>query len=251
MDEDVLRQIGLTESEIKVYLALLQLKDASRSAIVAESGIAGSKIYDVLERLQKKGLVSIYYLNTIKHFKAISPMQIIDYLDEKQENIEKAKRQIENAMPRLMQLFMEDIEEQEIELMSGTRGLSIIFKEQVEMLKPGEICYVIGGTKGSDEGDVLAFFEKVHLWREKKGIKTKMLFNIRQKASTEKHYSNKKYPYSETRYIKHTSPVAINFWADRTAILIFGKKTSAIYIKSKDVSKSFKEYFQLLWDTSR
>ncbi|MFH1649671.1 MAG: helix-turn-helix domain-containing protein [Candidatus Woesearchaeota archaeon] len=251
MNETALRTIGLTDSEIKVYRALLELKDATRGAIVSESGIAGSKVYDVLDRLQQKGLVSIYMLNSVKHFKAVSPKQILTYLEEKREDLDQVKVQVEKILPNLISLFEDGREEQEIELMSGLQGLNIIFKEQVDMLKPGETCYVIGGTKGSDEEDVLAFFEKVHLWREEKKIKTKMLFNVRQKGSTETHYPGEKFPNSETKYIKHTSPVAINIWADRTAILIFGKKTSAIYIKSQDVANSFMEYFDILWKTAQ
>ena len=74
-----------------------------------------------------------------------------------------------------------------------------------------------------------------------------MLFNIAQKESTEKLYSNKKFPSTTTRYIKHTSPVAINVYKDRTVIIIFSKDISSVYIKSQEVANSFKEYFDLLW----
>lgn len=251
LNTESLREIGLTDSEIKVYIALLELKDATRSPIVAKSQISGSKVYDVLGRLQEKGLVSIYTKNKVKHFKAINPKQILSYLEEKKEHINSAEQDIEKILPTLTQLFLEGSVEQEVELMTGLKGLDIIFREQVDMLSAGENCYVIGGTRGSDEDNILAFFERVHLWREKKKINTKMLLNDHQISSTEKHYPTKTFPYSETRYIKHSSPVAINIWTDRTAILIFGKKTSAIYIKSQEVANSFIDYFSILWKTSK
>ena len=118
-------------------------------------------------------------------------------------------------------------------------------------MNKGDTCYVIGGTKGVDEEIVQAFFEKVHIWRREKGIKTKMLFNLSQKESTEQLYSSKKYPDTTTRYIQHTSPVAINVYKNKTIIIIFGRKMSAISIKSADVAKSFIEYFNLLWTSSK
>ena len=41
MEQNVLLQIGLTESEQKVYLALLDLGDNTRRQIVNKSGVAG------------------------------------------------------------------------------------------------------------------------------------------------------------------------------------------------------------------
>ena len=45
MDLQLLRNIGLTDSEIKVYFALLELGSSSKGPIVNESKVASSKIY--------------------------------------------------------------------------------------------------------------------------------------------------------------------------------------------------------------
>ena len=126
----------------------------------------------------------------------------------------------------------------------------MLFKEQVALLNKGDICYVMGGTRGSDEIEVLAFFKKVHLWREKKGIKSKMLFNESQRETMLNRYPKKAFPSTSINFITHSSPVAINIYANRTVIIIFGKKISAIQIFSKDVAESFIEYFNLIWETS-
>ena len=53
-----LLKVGLTDGESKVYLALSQLGSSTVGPIVKKSGIAYSNIYDVLDRLTKKGIVS-------------------------------------------------------------------------------------------------------------------------------------------------------------------------------------------------
>ena len=249
--EQVFKELGLTQSEIKVYLALLELGDSTRSDIVNKSGIAGSKVYDILEKLKEKGLISIYDQNRVRHFKPVNPKQILNYIEGKREQINKIELDAKSILPALLLKFNSSAKEQEVELLSGLKGLEILFKEQVDILNAGEICYVIGGTKGTEEGPVVAFFQKIHLLREQKKIKTKMLYNFRQKISTEKFYSSKKYPHTETRYIQHSSPVAINVYEDRTVIIIFGEAITAIHIKSEDVAKSFKEYFDLLWKQAK
>jgi sugar-specific transcriptional regulator TrmB len=248
MIENVLKELGLTDSEVKVYLTLLELGDSTRTNIVNKSKIAGSKVYDILEKLKQKGLVTIYIKDKIKHFKPVSPKQILNYIEDKKDSIVSMKQQAENILPQLLLMFNSSKADEEVELYEGLKGLQAIFYEQIEIMKPDETAYVIGGTRGSDEEHVMAFFQKIHDLRAKKKIITKMLYNKRQKANTEKLFNS--YKYTTTRYIDHTSPVAINIYKNRTVIIIFGKKITAIHIKSIDVANSFMEYFNILWRQS-
>ena len=49
--KDELKKLGLTEGEASVYLALLKLNSSTVGAIVKDSGVSYSKIYEVLGRL--------------------------------------------------------------------------------------------------------------------------------------------------------------------------------------------------------
>src|SRR3989338_1850320 len=119
MQDTILSEIGLTESEIKVYKALLELGDSTRGDIVNKAQIAGSKIYEILERLQEKGLVSVYVQNKIKHFKAANPKQLIIYLEQKQHNLQNVSQQTRQLLPQLLALYKSSNEEQELELYRG------------------------------------------------------------------------------------------------------------------------------------
>ena len=254
MNSEVLKEIGLTDSESKVYLALLELGDSTRIDLVKKSKIAGSKIYEVLEKLQEKGLASVYLKNKIKHFKPTNPNQILSFLESKKEKIINIEKKAKLILPQLLLSYNSSIEDEEVEVLSGIKGLEVIFREQIDTLKKDDICYVISGTWGTGEEQeslVQTFFEKIHLMRENKKIKTKMLFNLKQKDTTEKLYSSKRFPLTTTRYIEHASPVAINLYKDRTVVIIFGKKISSICISSQDVSNSFLEYFNMLWGQAK
>jgi sugar-specific transcriptional regulator TrmB len=253
MKEEILTEIGLSESEKKVYLTLLDLGDSTRGQIVNKSGVTGSKIYELLEKLQNKGLVSIYIKDKVRHFKPTNPKQLLHYLQDKKNNIAFLEKQAQNILPELLSRFSSSKEDQEVELISGMKGLDIIFREQVDTLKKGETCYVIGGTWGTGEIKetlVQSFFEKISMMREKKKIKTKMLFNKSQKETTHKLYGTHLYPSTKVKYFEHTAPVAINIYKNKTIIIIFGKQITSIYIKSQDVANSFIEYFNLLWKSA-
>ena len=70
MQLEELEQIGLTKGEIKVYVALLELGESTKTPIARKSEVSPGKVYDVLERLLRKGLVS-----TIKMFGEMSEYQ--------------------------------------------------------------------------------------------------------------------------------------------------------------------------------
>ena len=58
MDITVLFEAGLTVNEAKVYIALLERGSSAVNDITKASGVHRVNVYDVIERLQTKGLIS-------------------------------------------------------------------------------------------------------------------------------------------------------------------------------------------------
>lgn len=58
MDILDLKKIGLTDGEIRLYDALLEIGETTRTKLAKKSGISPSKIYDIANRLIEKGIVS-------------------------------------------------------------------------------------------------------------------------------------------------------------------------------------------------
>src|SRR3989338_647839 len=57
MEAKILTEIGLTQKESEVYLALVELGSSSASNIIQKTGFHRAVVYDLLERLIEKGLV--------------------------------------------------------------------------------------------------------------------------------------------------------------------------------------------------
>ncbi|MHA2069961.1 MAG: helix-turn-helix domain-containing protein, partial [Candidatus Thorarchaeota archaeon] len=73
MEIQDLRNIGLTDGEIRIYEALLELGETTRTQLAKKSGVSPSKIYDVTNRLIEKGIVSAVKKDGILHFSAANP----------------------------------------------------------------------------------------------------------------------------------------------------------------------------------
>ena len=66
MVELKLKDIGLTDYESKVYLALLEIGEGTSGEIINKAGIHTGKIYEILASLKNKGLISEVIVNNIK-----------------------------------------------------------------------------------------------------------------------------------------------------------------------------------------
>lgn len=102
MNIEVLRGIGLTEGESKVYLALLGLGQTTTGPIVKKAGVTTSKSYKILSRLEEKGLVSHVFKSKVKYFKAAPPPKVLDLIKKKQEELEQRRWEVEKKMPELL-----------------------------------------------------------------------------------------------------------------------------------------------------
>src|SRR3989344_2562392 len=124
MNIPILEKIGLTEGEIKVYLALLKLGETTAGPIVDESRVTRSKIYDILERLKQKGMVSYITKESTKYFCAAKPSTLLDYLSNKEQEIIKDKESISEIIPQLESQYKKKLENKVAEVYLGINGKS-------------------------------------------------------------------------------------------------------------------------------
>ncbi len=74
-----LKSLGLTKYEALVYIALLRVESASATEIHEISGVPRASVYPVLDKLMKKGLVSVSN-TTPKRFDAAPPDEGVEHL---------------------------------------------------------------------------------------------------------------------------------------------------------------------------
>src|SRR3989338_4257999 len=98
MNTSVLKKIGLTDTEIKIYVELLSIGATSAGKIVEETGIYRKNLYDALNKLIEKGLVTYVIENKIKFFQPKNPESLINYLEEKKAQIDERKKEIQKSI---------------------------------------------------------------------------------------------------------------------------------------------------------
>lgn len=242
MDESILRDIGLTESEIKVYLALLELGSSKKANIVKKAKIASSKIYEITDKLINKGLVSYIVKDNVKYFNASPPSRIKSYLDDKQKKIEVQQNKLEQFLPQLALLQNLEKNKTNAEIFAGWKGLQTVYDDLLDSLKKDDEYFVFGASKGLDEKKVKSFYTRFSSKAIRKNLKANIIFNKDAKGNIPDVGK-----YSKVRYLDHITPSETLIYKDKTAIVILDKEPIVILITSEMVARSFKEYFKILW----
>ncbi len=245
-----LKTIGLTDSEIKVYLALLKLGISAKGEILREARIAPSKIYHVLDKLMDKGLVSLIIKNNVKRFSAAPVSRIKDYLDKKKEELEEEEKAISKILPNLESLQRKHLEKTTAEIFFGWKGMETVYSSIIDGAKKGQTAYVLGASKGADPEKSKRFFAKYGAKAHQGGIKINVLFN---ESSRQYAYESEKeagIKYSK-RFLPITTPVEIAIIRGKTAIVMLKEEPLVILIHDRETSESFLSYFEQLWKIAK
>ena len=245
-DNDIqdLLKIGLTEGESKVYLALIELGSSTVGPIVKKSGVAYSNIYDILQRLMEKGLVSYIIKNKTKHFQAVSPANLLDYLEKKEEEINNQKKLLKNFLPRLEEL-QKLKPEQDAEIFIGIKGLKSAYEKLLKgATKTDEdLFFYIHEEEYAEESD-LFYFSIQNLLKKTtpRGIVNK--FAIKSKFI-------KKARFIDVRYVEFPIPGNIEVCSNKLLLISWKKPIIAVLIHSQSISDNFRNYFETVWKIAK
>ena len=219
MNTKLLKEIGLTETEIKVYLALLSLGTTSAGKIVEQTGVYRKNLYDALNKLIDKGLVTYVIENKIKFFQPKNPENLFRYLEEKRNKISEKEEELRQELPQLQQKFISLTPEIESENYRGTEGIKTILKE---CLNHKEVLFI--GATGDVENRLPYFWPQYNKKREKLKCKWKLLLDYEAKVK----------PITKSKYYEYkvlpkilSSPNVIYIYGDSVANILWLDKPLA------------------------
>jgi sugar-specific transcriptional regulator TrmB len=248
-NEIILQELGLTKNETKVYLALLEIGLTTTSKIIKQVGINTSKVYESLERLLKKGLVSYTLIKNKKHWQAEDPKQLTTFLDEQKKEINEKQNKIEQIIPQLLTLQRLNNATAEYRIFEGIKGIKTAREEALKILKKGDTFYLILSTYPKNK-NLDGYYAEFQERRAKKGIKYKAIFNNLFKEEGE---HRKALINSEIKYVvpEVLAPTWTEIYGDCVCIGVMGSKPSVFVIKNADVAKGYTELFSNLWKQAK
>ncbi|MBI4129292.1 hypothetical protein HY464_01210 [Candidatus Peregrinibacteria bacterium] len=128
----LLREAGLEDKEIEIYLALLALKVARVSVIAKAARQTRSHTYLLLRALMVKGLVSEVEREKVLQFIAESPQRLLAYLTDRAEEMHRVKGLLEGVMPTLAALTSPFPGKPRVTLLQGVEGMKQLYRDVLQ-----------------------------------------------------------------------------------------------------------------------
>ncbi|MFC1697598.1 TrmB family transcriptional regulator [Nanoarchaeota archaeon] len=236
MNTKILEDIGLTQGEIKVYLALLEQGPSSAGEILKQAKIQNSVFHFNINRLIEKGLVAYRKKNKFRIYSAADPNQFLTYMKDKET-------QIKTFLPQLKAKQAFAKEKEEAEIFEGKKGIMTALNILIEDTKPGDEFLFYPDEYQLRDEEIEKFFIRYNTKRKDKKLKVKAIATKEFKQNLDKLKNVK------TKYTNLPLPSNQGICNNKLIIMTWDKNPRAILITSRSVVSRQKRFFNALWES--
>lgn len=227
MKEEILKSLGLSDKEIKIYLASLQLGSSLVQDIANFAKLNRTSAYDLLKSLEQKGFVSYTIQSGKRFYQATQPNKIIGMLKEREELVKK-------ILPELNSLSESTTKRPNVEVYMGKEGLKTIFENILSEAKSFSVIASKNQLANLFEYYFPHFVER----RKKNKIKVRIISEVQP--------LDKEAPY---KLIKKNIKTATWLYNGKIAMVSLEEKEPiGILINEKNFYETHQTMFDLLWD---
>lgn len=243
-----LKEVGLTELEIKLYSLSLALGPSLVSKLSTHMGVSRPNIYKIIKGLEKHELARFTSKKGYnRKFVVDSPSKVIELLRNKQRQLQVYDEQIAPLIPNLLAIYKQGEAPPKIRAEEDRTQLTIIFTKIFEEAKD-EILFM-GSTKDLDELVTFTRLQKHIKRRVSRGIKARILVFRDEDAEMLKRDDRQE--LRETRFIKNLKPFSTSFYLFANKVILWQPKAPlAIIIEDEYIAEMKKNIFENIWDNS-
>lgn len=233
-----LLKIGLTKSETKIYLYLLEQGISTPPQIAKGTKIQRTNTYNVLRSLTDKSLIKAQTVSSRKAYIARDPETLVTEVEQK-------KKAITKLVPELRMLYKAQVHKPQIQFFEGWEEVKNVY---ISCLEAKQII-----SAGSP-GQLMQTDPKFFAWYNKALSKKKVIYyDIINTASKKTIPETKKFlgQLYQAKVIPakfQSIPTDILVWNDKVAIISLDQPIFGTVLVNANVAKSFEIIFSLLWE---
>jgi sugar-specific transcriptional regulator TrmB len=148
MQLDALRSLDLSDRQISVYHALLQLGPASIRDVANKAGINRGTTYETLKELATRGIVSYFPKGKRRVFQAEDPERLLQLGERKQQALSQAIEQLRRDIIPALKSEQPEFSPGHVRFYEGDDGVELVLRDlldSTEKLDPPS--YAVISTK--------------------------------------------------------------------------------------------------------
>ena len=238
--EELLKNSGFLDKEIKVYLTILELGRGTVAEISRKAGINRSTGYVILDSLAGKNLVNVSGKEPKQEYAALSPANLVAYLDAKASNQKKLAEDAKEILPELTSIYNVG-DRPKISFYEGLAGLEHVYEDT--LTSNGDIYST--STYEEMHGALPKYFSTYYERRAKKKIFIHTFVADTPLARERK--ANDKLEHRDTSLIPKDQfpvPTDIEIYNDKV-MLASWKEKLGIIIESKEIATTLRSVLKL------
>lgn len=239
-----LDNFGLSEKEVSVYLAVLELGKATATYIAKAAEVNRATTYVALETLESHGLIASVSIGKKRYFVPENPHQLITKAQENKHQWESRLKEISAVLPDLDALYQSSPSKPQVRFYEGKRGLKTVFSDTLATPNTTLLIYADIGASTAALGD---YFDRYYIpARQKRRIKVKVIFADSPQAR--ERVKRNAAELREARLAAIDIQNEIIIYQDKVAILSFTQPQIGIIIQNAEITATQRAIFNLSWE---
>jgi len=237
METKILEDIGLSKNEITIFITLLKLGESKAGEIIIQSKLQSSAVYNSINSLIERGLISYVKKSQIKYYKSADPETMLGYIESKKSEYLKLLPELKNLQNKQ--------DSEGVEFFKSSKGIKTLISELLIDAKKGDI-YRFFSVETLENYDKARFvFSTSKQLRYEKKVISRGLFHESLRKGTKK---NKK---TQKKFLNISMPPNMQMINDKVAIFSWDGEPTGILIKSKSIYETYVRFFEDLWGMAR
>ncbi len=243
MDTQTIQELGLNESQAKMYVLLMQHGSLTPPEAAKLSGESRTTVYSILEKLEKLGLIKKKLGTKKVTYLPENPAALEKLAETKYQQTVELKQKIASNMTRYMTYFYTYQEQPGVRFFQGEDGIVKMYEDQLRTKK--NIYFL---RSESDVNVMGKTIYKVIENRHKLGIK---VYGIEAGEADNIEFSRqndirlgRKISFYPTGL--YTAPVNFYTYGTKTALISYGEEVIGTIIESPQIAQAFRQIHTML-----
>lgn len=234
-------KLGLNQNEARVYLALAQRVESDAAQIISDTKFHKNIVYDNLEKLIDKGLVTFVLHDKKKIFQAAEPHALAEFLDQEALQLQKKQDLAKQLQKEIQELQKQVPSRSTAQIYRGKQGIRAFYAKTLE----GGDFVVFGGPEESVNVMGETFWLNYDKKRCEKNIHAKMIFSTKLREYAQRiqnKFTTIKFFAGEFEHLTET-----HIQDNRVAIMVWTEEPMLFLIEDQKVAASYEKYFEEMW----
>jgi sugar-specific transcriptional regulator TrmB len=238
INENLLKTLGLSEMQAKVYIAALELSEATMQALARKSGVNRSTIYTFIDDLKDRGFILEGRRRKRNVYSAVHPEALVD--------MQKSRLgELERVLPELLAINNKSGNKPRVTFYEGFSGIEDVYKDQLREKKEIVSYEDLEDLKGELPKHIFEWFPAE---RAKRDI---LIRTISRDVPFAREFSKRNRGLlRETKFVTAQKfRTDINIYGDKVALIdLQAESPFAVIIENHNLAETMRTVWRELWE---